>query len=536
MRNGQGDKENAPGVVINSNGSVNSNSSTSTRSTSGSTSGPTGPGRMFRRKKGHKQRQRRGKAKKGQDDGDSNSNVAAEEDGAANANHINPDSVPHFSSYSEMTIFHNSTVPDSSDASIDLASSSPPASPTATTSSYVASRTKSVMRFALQSRMYEEPKVMDHHNSIHETMKPPLPQSQTDELKMDSIDEIHSTDTPYCTSFSSSRDGYGYCNSSNTSNNTMNGYSNSNNNNNTSTYEKHWENLCDDPTVEESIECVFGHQLEDGLEIDMSVVDEDDDSMHSHDLMDHHHHAQGNSHSMDGSIFGHVPMKRYSSGKLIQVGSFSPIPRLFGKNKNRESDHYEDESVCSSREESGNGIGQRQAQTQAHGTGCPTGDTNINNDLNDKESGSILMSPQDWPQSPLLLMPTPGSGTHIRGVRYADSTEYITDRTCKNKWWVETLMNKEQNKGKDGSASASASVTSQSSTSSSDDDKYIFSDTNCPCPINNGNEEPGKTLVIDFESNLFQGTMQIRIRHSRGVSTKPYDDTNGYFHGFNRQY
>lgn len=55
-------------------------------------------------------------------------------------------------------------------------------------------------------------------------------------------------------------------------------------------------------------------------------------------------------------------------------------------------------------------------------------------------------------------------------------------------------------------------------------------------PVNNGNEEKGKSLVVDFETNVFEGTLLVRIRHSNGTTPDPYDDTKGYFQGMNRRF
>jgi len=57
-----------------------------------------------------------------------------------------------------------------------------------------------------------------------------------------------------------------------------------------------------------------------------------------------------------------------------------------------------------------------------------------------------------------------------------------------------------------------------------------------PIPVNNGNELPGESLVVDFESDLFIGSLLVRIRNSQGTTPAPYDDSFGYFSGMNRRY
>lgn len=67
-----------------------------------------------------------------------------------------------------------------------------------------------------------------------------------------------------------------------------------------------------------------------------------------------------------------------------------------------------------------------------------------------------------------------------------------------------------------------------------------YQDLGCPecmiLPINNGNEAPSESLVVDFVSQLFEGSILVRVRHSNGSTVKPYNDDVGYFAGVNRRY
>jgi hypothetical protein len=69
-------------------------------------------------------------------------------------------------------------------------------------------------------------------------------------------------------------------------------------------YVDKWETLCDDPTFEESIECVFDHQLQEGIEMNV----EDDDT------------------ALDKS-YNEDEVQYYNSGKLVLVGSFSTFAK-----------------------------------------------------------------------------------------------------------------------------------------------------------------------------------------------------------------
>jgi hypothetical protein len=107
-------------------------------------------------------------------------------------------------------------------------------------------------------------------------------------------------------------------------------------------------------------------------------------------------------------------------------------------------------------------------------------------------SGTFQRLPPDpatWPQAPLLLRPTPGSNTVIRGVRHANSTVY---------------------------------------------DSFPGYCDGCMLPVNTGQEKPGKTRVIDFETPLFVGTLLVRIK-----GTKPTNDDydeDSYFKGRKRTF
>jgi hypothetical protein len=50
-------------------------------------------------------------------------------------------------------------------------------------------------------------------------------------------------------------------------------------------------------------------------------------------------------------------------------------------------------------------------------------------------------------------------------------------------------------------------------------------------PINNGCEKPDESLLVDFESPLFVGTLLFRLRGTNGTTKEPYDDEKGYFAG-----
>lgn len=86
-------------------------------------------------------------------------------------------------------------------------------------------------------------------------------------------------------------------------------------------------------------------------------------------------------------------------------------------------------------------------------------------------SGSTLPpAPAKWPQRSILLRPSSGSGMQILGVRHSSSNEYMS---------LSTLGYCE----------------------------------GCTLPINNGDEKSGECIVVDFETEIFIGTLLLRVRN-----------------------
>ena len=128
--------------------------------------------------------------------------------------------------------------------------------------------------------------------------------------------------------------------------------------------------------------------------------------------------------------------------------------------------------------------------------------------------------PEDWPQRPLLLRPTPDSGTVVKGVRFVDSTDYLwqpgdDDATT----WPQALARHWGNY-----------LDSNNNESTHCCEQCVI------LPLNNGQEPDGETLVTDFESPLFEGTLIVRIRDCHGTTDEATQQEEGYFHGLNRRY
>lgn len=246
-------------------------------------------------------------------------------------------------------------------------------------------------------------------------------------------------------------------------------------------HSKHHHGLSEDPSVQESIECIFASQLEDGLEI----WDEEDTRPHlpprtAYDAMSMVSPSllqQSRLNRCDRQAASlSQSKKRYEQASLVYVGTFDP-------------------SI-------------------------------VDNDIVDGPEGPLpcsccqsnlpALAPEDWPQSPLLLRPTAGKGTRVKGLRFGNSKEYFWEPGS-HLTWPECLA---QKWGKPCKPMPRVACCERCAI----------------LPINNGNEPENESLVIDFESDLFAGSLLLRLRHTNGTTPEPYDDTKGYFKGMNRRY
>mmetsp|Transcript_13747 Transcript_13747/g.22589 ORF Transcript_13747/g.22589 Transcript_13747/m.22589 type:complete len:521 (+) Transcript_13747:97-1659(+) len=107
-----------------------------------------------------------------------------------------------------------------------------------------------------------------------------------------------------------------------------------------------------------------------------------------------------------------------------------------------------------------------------------------------------------WKQHPLLLTATPNSGMAIRGIRRLSDPSFFDDP-----------VNSEH---------------------TNDNDSLM------QLPINNGKEQPGQSLVIDFETELFAGTALFRIRDcctdALSIEDSSVNSKHDYFGDKNRKY
>ena len=118
-----------------------------------------------------------------------------------------------------------------------------------------------------------------------------------------------------------------------------------------------------------------------------------------------------------------------------------------------------------------------------------------------------------------MVRPTPSSGLKVKGIRLSGKSEYLwtpDDVTCA---WPRRL----------------AEYWKRDPPKTSLESYRV-----CPrcviVPMNNGNEPEGESLITEFESELFDGSMLLRMRHTEGTTKEPYSDNKGYFHGMNRRY
>ena len=269
----------------------------------------------------------------------------------------------------------------------------------------------------------------------------------------------------------------------------------------------------DDPTVQESIECVFASQLGENLAL-MLQPDEDDDDVDDDDggsttqemgllapsmLQQSLLSNRWDNRALDDCITSKKTQRKRNkkleeSLKLVHVSTYDP---------------NEPKQVP---ESSGEAEADTMTRASHDSTPCPC-----------SEHVTPIVSPEHWPQRPLLLRPTPNGGTVVKGIRKAGSSEYLWKAqpdSLSTLTWPNALRH---GWGKDIA-----------------DTQNNLMDLMCSrcmiLPINNGNEELGESLVTEFESELFEGTLLLRMRATEGTTPKPYNDDIGYFHGMNRRY
>lgn len=275
----------------------------------------------------------------------------------------------------------------------------------------------------------------------------------------------------------------------------------------------------DDPTVQESIECVFSTCLEEDIARMLQLADDEDDaeedaameesslpappSMIQQSVMRTRSDLSATTRPMSSPQL-RASRKRVESLKLAHVGSFR-----------REAASALDSPLASFP-----GV---TAEPLAAATTTPCACQSKN--------GPPQLDPSHWPQAPLLIRPTPGRGMRIQRIRLvgANSSSSSSEKAPVVLWdaqgqttsplsWPQALR---QYWGEHATPALP--------------DCHM-----CPecmvIPVNNGNEERGETLVTDFESDLFEGTLMLRLRYSNGTTQTPYRDDRGYFTGMNRRY
>jgi hypothetical protein len=251
--------------------------------------------------------------------------------------------------------------------------------------------------------------------------------------------------------------------------------------------------LPDDPTIQESIECVFASQLEEGLPC--MLLDDDDD--------DEDGAIEGDGDLLAPSVLQQSLLKSRSFSKLHMQRSPKPRKR---KVQNRLVHVQTMDPTKLDEVQSANDL-ERFSPGSVHCACC--------------QQSRPLLDPERWPQRPLLLRPTPGSGTRIKGIRFSGSSDYIWEARKSTLTWPSSLRARW---GKDESPEDSSNPLD------------IMCSECMVLPINNGNEPPNEVLVTDFATDLFEGTLLLRLRHTEGTTPSPYDDTKGYFAGMNRRY
>ncbi|KAL3941624.1 MAG: hypothetical protein SGBAC_004038 [Bacillariaceae sp.] len=232
----------------------------------------------------------------------------------------------------------------------------------------------------------------------------------------------------------------------------------------------------EDPTIQQSLECIFASQLTEGLNLW-----DDDEEVESISLKNRPFELQ--------------------SPALVQQSRLNRSTRRTSESKSRRIRRQRSLQYLGEYDPAVEG----ETSTADNGLDCPC-----------DHSGLPPLNPESWPQAPLLLRPTQHSGTRIKGVRFVSEKEHLWTPGSNNSWT-------------DPLGSRWGKVCR-------DTPSHRCCEKCAILPINNGNEKSGESLVIDFETDDFEGTFLLRLRFSEGTTPEPYDDNTGYFKGLNRRY
>lgn len=269
--------------------------------------------------------------------------------------------------------------------------------------------------------------------------------------------------------------------------------------NSSSSSDDSFPRIPEDPTVQESIECVFAHQLEQD---DFLKMNDDSTLTSPASLLQ----SRVPSRSFSGGSSSSATLKqlkrRYSQNGLVHVGTYDPAVGKVLPPPPAPTPTVEPTMSDTSSTEIPPHV--------PHKCPCQCG------------IKTPLVPVDYWPQRPLMLRPSPGSGVKVRGIRYSSSQDYLWKagdaQDC-----IQWLKRLHQDWNSPHYPHA------QETLPKCCEECMIL-------PINNGNEAAGKALVVDFESLLFRGTILVRVRHAEGTTPEPYDDSKGYFAGMNRRY
>jgi hypothetical protein len=372
------------------------------------------------------------------------------------------------------------------------------------------------------------------------------------------------------------------------------------------------DNIPDDPTVQESIECVFASQL--GKRLPHILLLEDDEGEEKKDADNEHGNlktskqqqpqpelmapsrlqqsllknrsearlkGRNSTTTTKSSVSRHsrsLPLPPSTSSRHHHLQQSLPSPpdkkkipqRLVhvGTYQYDPSTVYEESTPFSLQQ------AEQTQQTDRHTT-IGNHSQAVSGDCPCRHQVAPVVDSSRWPQRPLLLRPTPDQGTRVHGIRFSSDADSYSDRNdCdkdqekehflwnaggnpnRNLRWPGELKRRhfgkeESSNGGGGDSSSNINHASggtstddhqhaQHHTANDDDDNTNPMEVMCPkcmvLPINNGNEPNGKSLVTDFETDLFQGSLLVRIRNSEGTCEEAYDDNKGYFKGMNRRY
>jgi Protein of unknown function (DUF1769) len=266
-----------------------------------------------------------------------------------------------------------------------------------------------------------------------------------------------------------------------------------------------FDHFPDDPTIQESIECVLANR---GLLLSRYDKNDEDCYLDGPSKLPLQTPSSLQQCLLKNRCTSHLPVQ-FQHEAMLRSPTYAPAAYHHC--------HHSTLSLLDARTFD-SALAEAEAQVEATATHTTEGTCSC------RHRQRPILEPEHWPQRPLLMRPSPFGGTVIVGVRFSASKEYLWKAHTNLPAWPDAL--RQHWKKKSHNALLDDPTTS-----------CCHMCQHCMIlPINNGKEMPGQSLVTDFESEFFEGTILVRLKDSKGTTCPENEQEDGYFSGLHRRY